>query len=84
MAQLSAEEWRERLKPEEYRVLREKGTEPPGSGEYDGFYPEPASGHFAVGASSLPWRPPSRRERPRFCLAQLPPRWCLAGIFARR
>ena len=27
------EEWKKILTPEEYRVLREKGTEPPGSGE---------------------------------------------------
>jgi peptide-methionine (R)-S-oxide reductase len=27
------EEWKKLLTPEEYRVLREKGTEPPGSGE---------------------------------------------------
>lgn len=27
------EEWKEALTPEEYHILREKGTEPPGSGE---------------------------------------------------
>jgi len=36
-------EWREILSPEQYRILRQKGTESPGSGEYlnikdDGIY----------------------------------------------
>lgn len=29
----SEEEWKKILTPEEYRILRQKGTEPPGSGE---------------------------------------------------
>lgn len=37
-------EWKQFLSSEEYRVLREKGTEYPGTGEYDGFYPK--EGHF--------------------------------------
>ncbi len=28
------EEWKEMLTPEQYRILRKKGTEPPGSGKF--------------------------------------------------
>eukprot|EP01129_Flabellula_baltica_P005927 TRINITY_DN2179_c0_g1_i1.p1 TRINITY_DN2179_c0_g1~~TRINITY_DN2179_c0_g1_i1.p1 ORF type:complete len:146 (-),score=35.67 TRINITY_DN2179_c0_g1_i1:39-476(-) len=38
------EEWKAILDPFSYRVLRQKGTEPPTSGEYDHFYPE--QGYF--------------------------------------
>jgi peptide-methionine (R)-S-oxide reductase len=37
---LSEEEWRERLTPFQYRILRQKGTERAYTGEYDKFYEE--------------------------------------------
>ncbi|KAL1524243.1 hypothetical protein AB1Y20_019148 [Prymnesium parvum] len=46
-------EWRKELTPEEYRVIRQKGTEPRG-GEYDGFYPAPGEGHFVCRACKNP------------------------------
>ncbi|XP_057488858.1 peptide methionine sulfoxide reductase B5-like [Actinidia eriantha] len=39
-AQKSEEEWRAILSPEQFRILRQKGTEYPGTGEYDKFYDE--------------------------------------------
>ena len=39
-------EWRAQLDPERYRILREKGTEAPFSGEYDHVF-EPGTYHCA-------------------------------------
>lgn len=41
------EQWREQLTPEQYRVLREKGTEPAFSGEYDSVFD---AGTYSCGA----------------------------------
>lgn len=48
----SEEEWKKELEPEVYRILRNRGTEYPGSHEYDQFYPE--SGYFACAGCNLP------------------------------
>ncbi|KAL1861267.1 hypothetical protein Plec18170_001782 [Paecilomyces lecythidis] len=37
--QKSEEEWRAQLSPEQFRILRQKGTEPSFTGEYDSHYP---------------------------------------------
>ena len=36
--QITTEEWRTRLTPKQYAILREKGTEPAFTGEYNKFY----------------------------------------------
>lgn len=48
----SDDDWKAALDPVAYRMLRQRGTEPPGSHEYDQFYPK--RGHFACGACSFP------------------------------
>ena len=47
MIQKTDEQWREVLSPEQFKVLREKNTEAPFSGEYDGLY---ADGVYACAA----------------------------------
>jgi peptide-methionine (R)-S-oxide reductase len=48
---LSEGEWKENLTPEQYKILREKGTEAPGSGKY--LY-EKASGTYNCAACGNP------------------------------
>lgn len=45
--ELSEEEWQERLTAAQFRVLRKKGTEMPGSGAYNKFY-EPGTYHCSA------------------------------------
>ena len=48
-AMKSEDEWRKILSPEQFRVLRQKGTEYPGTGEYNKFYPKKGDGAFVCG-----------------------------------
>jgi peptide-methionine (R)-S-oxide reductase len=48
----SDEEWRNILDSRQYRILRQSGTEPPGSSKYDRFLPK--EGHFQCGGCGLP------------------------------
>ena len=47
-----SDEWKDKLTPEQYRVLREKGTEAPGSGKYVDFY-EDGEYHCAACGQTL-------------------------------
>jgi peptide-methionine (R)-S-oxide reductase len=48
------EEWRRELSPEQYRILRQKGTEPPFTGEYNA---EKRSGTYRCAACGEPLFP---------------------------
>jgi peptide-methionine (R)-S-oxide reductase len=49
---MTDEQWRERLTPQQYHVLREKGTEAPFTGEYDSTF-EPGSYTCAACGTTL-------------------------------
>ena len=49
--QLNDEELKKKLTPEQYKILREKGTEAPFSGEYDDFF---AAGTFVCRRCNAP------------------------------
>jgi peptide-methionine (R)-S-oxide reductase len=48
------EVWKNRLTAQEYHVLRQKGTEAPGTGEYNGFKAPPEGGVFVCRACNAP------------------------------
>eukprot|EP00122_Pirum_gemmata_P010652 Pgem_evm1s9856 len=48
----SEKEWKNQLSSQEYRVIREKGTEMAGTGEYNKF--QPKEGYFACKACKNP------------------------------
>src|SRR6185503_11050857 len=49
--ELSKDEWRKRLSPAQYKVLREEGTEPAGTSPLNN---EKRKGHFACAGCDLP------------------------------
>merc|ERR1712113_18469 len=53
-AQISEGEWRTILSPEQFRILRQKGTEYPGTGKYNKFYPKEDEGVFECAGCGAP------------------------------
>lgn len=51
-ATVNEDEWRQLLTDKEFKVIRGKGTEYPGTGEYDSFYPK--QGYFVCRACGNP------------------------------
>lgn len=47
-------EWKNRLTAQEYHVIRQKGTEAPGTGEYNNFKAPPEGGTFVCRACNAP------------------------------
>lgn len=58
---LSEEEWKKRLSPEQYKILREKGTEKPFSGQYLNMKDD---GTFVCGACGNPVSAPATNSIP--------------------
>ncbi|HSH55869.1 MAG TPA: peptide-methionine (R)-S-oxide reductase MsrB [Candidatus Limnocylindrales bacterium] len=49
--QMTDDDWRQKLTPEQYRVLREQGTEVPGSGEH--LYNNDAGDYICAGCGTV-------------------------------
>ena len=52
--QVTEGEWKTILSPEQFRILRQKGTEYPGTGKYNKFYPKADEGVFECAGCGAP------------------------------